>query len=467
MPFDLNTSRHRTGPEATGSTDRPGLPWNVSWNVAGNVVNAVCQWGVIALMAKLGNPAMIGQYALGLAISLPVVMLTNMQLSTVEAVDLRSEFSDAEYLQVRLISASLTFCVIVGIASVAGYTRETALMIVAVGAGKCLDAVSDIFYGLFQRNERMDVTSRSLMAKGTLGLVAVAGSVALAGSALLGIVAWTCAKGMVLLLYDAPKGRRISVGLKALPRSLSKSGNRWSGLRWTKVRTIALVVVAFPLGLTMMLNSLEANIPRYFIDGHCGETSLGIFSSIAYFLQAGEVVARAMGEASMPRLTTYWLAGDFHGFRWLLGKLVAVGLAMGAAGVLVALLKGPELVARLYKPEYAENASLITWVMIAGVAIYPASFLSFGLFATRSFTILPWVFSVVALISLAGSALLIPRYGLVGAAWVLGVVGIGRCAAAVLILSLKRWGNGSARDRVTLSTALTGLGVVEKEGQCH
>ena len=336
-----------------------------------------------------------------------------------------------------------------------------------LGAGKCLDAVSEIFYGLFQRNERMDITSRSLMAKGTLGLVAVAASISLAGSALLGVLAWTCAKGLVLLFYDAPKGRRISVGLAAYPRSLPTVERLWSRLRWTKVRTIGLVVIAFPLGLTMMLNSLETNIPRYFIDGHCGETSLGIFSSIAYFLQAGEVVARAMGEASMPRLTTYWLAGDFGSFRWLLGKLVGVGLAMGASGVLVALLIGPELVGRLYKPEYAENASLITWVMIAGVAIYPASFLSFGLFATRSFTILPWVFSVVALISLVGSAMLIPRYGLVGAAWVLGVVGVGRCAAAVLILSLKRWGNGSARDGVTLSTALAGLGPVEEEGQCR
>ena len=467
MPSDPMTSTRRAGPERTGAVERPGLPWNVSWNVAGNVVNAACQWGVIALMAKLGNPAMIGQYALGLAISLPVVMLTNMQLSTVEAVDLRSEFSDSEYLRVRLISACLAFTVIVAIASAAGYTRDTAFMILAVGAGKCLDAVSEIFYGLFQRNERMDVTSRSLMVKGTLGLVAVAGSIAFAGSALLGVVVWTCAKGLVLLFYDAPKGRRISVGLASASSSLPTVERLWSGLRWTKVRTIGLVVVAFPLGLTMMLNSLEANIPRYFIDGHCGESCLGIFSSIAYFLQAGEVVARAMGEASMPRLTTYWLAGDFDGFRWLLGKLVAVGLAMGASGVLVALLIGPELVARLYKPEYAENASLITWVMIAGVAIYPASFLSFGLFATRSFTILPWVFSVVALISLVGSAMLIPRYGVVGAAWVLGLVGAGRCAAAVLILSLTRWGNGRTRDRVAISTALAGLGPVEEEGQCH
>lgn len=444
-----------------------GLHRNVSWNVMGNVVNAACQWGVIALVAKLGSPVMVGQYALGLAVSLPVIMLTNLQLSTLEAVDLRREFADDEYLRLRLISASLAFCIIVGIVWAVGYSRDTALMIAAVSAGKCLDAISEIFYGLFQRNERMDITSRSLMVKGTLGLVAMAVSVIVAGSALIGVLIWAGVRAVVLLLYDAPKGRQMSVQWKAPSEPLPTGAGLVHGVHPTRGRRMALVLLALPLGLTMMLNSLEANIPRYFVDGHYGEAKLGIFSSIAYFLQAGEVVARAAGEASVPRLTTYWLGGDYSSFKWLLGKLTAAGFGMGLAGLLVGLLIGPEVVAFLYRPEYAENASLITWVMVAGLAIYPASFLSFGLFATRSFSCLPWVFSVVAVISFAGSAALIPHYGLVGAAWALGVVGVARCGAAVMILGFKLRSVGSYHETPTLSESLRMIGPVEKESRCR
>src|SRR6266568_5527229 len=43
------------------------LRTNFAWTLAGNAVYAVCQWGMLVSIAKLGSPAMVGQFALGLA----------------------------------------------------------------------------------------------------------------------------------------------------------------------------------------------------------------------------------------------------------------------------------------------------------------------------------------------------------------------------------------------------------------
>src|SRR5260370_16926899 len=51
-----------------------------TWALAGNAVYSGGQWAMLALLAKLTRPEIVGQYALGLAIALPVIMLTTSQL---------------------------------------------------------------------------------------------------------------------------------------------------------------------------------------------------------------------------------------------------------------------------------------------------------------------------------------------------------------------------------------------------
>src|SRR3982750_880645 len=51
----------------------------------GNLVYAGCQWGVLVALAKLGNPQVVGVYALALAITSPVMLLSNLQLREVQA----------------------------------------------------------------------------------------------------------------------------------------------------------------------------------------------------------------------------------------------------------------------------------------------------------------------------------------------------------------------------------------------
>jgi len=36
------------------------------------VIYSGCQWGTLVLLAKLGNPTMVGQYSLALAIATPI-----------------------------------------------------------------------------------------------------------------------------------------------------------------------------------------------------------------------------------------------------------------------------------------------------------------------------------------------------------------------------------------------------------
>src|SRR5580704_16494759 len=62
---------------------------NFSWTFFGNSIYSACQWGAVVALAKLSSPVIVGQYALGVAIAMPVMSLTSLQLRPVIASDVR------------------------------------------------------------------------------------------------------------------------------------------------------------------------------------------------------------------------------------------------------------------------------------------------------------------------------------------------------------------------------------------
>jgi O-antigen/teichoic acid export membrane protein len=440
----LSTSIHRL-------PSRLSLRANFSWTFAGNVVYAGCQWGMLVVLAKLGPPEMVGQFALGLAITAPVIMFTNLQLRGVQATDARQEYLFGDYLGLRLITTALALLVIAGIVLASGYRWETALVILAVGIAKAFEAISDVFYGLLQQHERMDRIAKSMMIKGPLSLVALSVAVYLAGSVFWGAVGLVVAWALVLVGYDVRSGALI---LKPMPKpsTLTPDENDQEAVlrpRW-KMSTLArLAWLALPLGFVMMLISLNSNIPRYFIERYLGERELGIFAALAYLQMAGTTVVSALGQSASPRLAKYYAAGDGSAFRTLLLKLAGIGVLLGGASVLVALVAGRELLSLLYRPEYAEY-ELFVWLMVAAGIFYVASFLGYGMTAARYFRVQMPLFAVVTATTILAGLWLIPAHGLRGA------------AIALMIAAVVQAGG-------SLAVIVHALGMIEKreEGEYH
>ncbi|MBE0449009.1 MAG: oligosaccharide flippase family protein [Actinobacteria bacterium] len=412
----------------------PGLSLrrNFSWTLAGNVVYAGCQWAMLVILAKLGSPVMVGQFALGLAITAPVVMFSNLQLRVVQATDARYEYLFSDYLGLRIITTVLALIVIMGIALVAGYRWETAIVIVVVGLAKAFESISDVFYGFLQQNERMDRIAKSMMIKGPLSLVALGIGIYLTGSVLWGVVGLAIAWALILIGYDVHSGTFIMQTITQAPRIIK---NRVEGLATLRPRlemgTLRkLALVAMPLGFVMMLISLNTNIPRYFIEHYFGERELGIFAAMAYLMVAGNTVVSALGQSATPRLAKYYTSGNSAAFRVLLLKLFGIGTLLGVVGVLVALLAGREILTLLYRPAYADHTDVFIWLMIAAGLSYISLFSGSGMTAARHFRIQFPLQLFVVIVMVGASMILIPSYGMLGAAWA-------TCIALALRLSLE------------------------------
>jgi O-antigen/teichoic acid export membrane protein len=404
----------------------PSLRRNFAWTLAGNVVYAGCQWGMLVVLAKLGRQEGLGQFSLGLAVTAPVLMLTNLNIRGVQATDARHEYAFGDYLGLRLVATAVALLVITTISFLAGYDPMTQLVILAVGLAKAIESVSDVFYGLLQQHERMARIAVSMMIKGPLALAVLGGLVGLTGNVLWGALGLAATWALVLALYDVPSGAGVLGG--AAP---------WRALRprWAPATLGRLTYLALPLGVVMFLISLNTNIPRYFVENHLGLRELGVFAALWYLTMAGGMVELAIGHAAHARLARLWAVGDRGGFRSLLLRQLGAAGLLGAAAAGIAAVLGRPLLWLLYGPEYADHAALLTWILAGAAVGYVASQLNFGMTAARRFFVQAPLFLAVNAVTLAACAVFIPAFGLYGAAFAMAASSCFQLAAAGLVMA--------------------------------
>ncbi len=107
--------------------------------------------------------------------------------------------------------------------------------------------------------------------------------------------------------------------------------------------------------------------------------------------------------------------------------------------MLISKFAGREILTLLFRPEYADRADLLPWIMAAGTVLFMAQFVGFGMTAAGLYH------SQVYLNLLANAGLvascywLVPGKGLLGAILAMLIAAIVQLVASAAILAFGMW----------------------------
>ncbi len=410
--------------------------------LSGNVLYSACQWGIIVALAKLGTTEQVGEYALGMAVSAPIVLFANFQLRALLASDIRDQFPLSQYLSFRFVSLLAAIVVVAGVAIFSESMSPRAGIIVLVGLAQALEFVGDTYYGYMQRRERLDRLSRSLMMKGPLSLALLCAAMYFTHSVFWAVAGLILGRCLILLLWDS----RLDFATPGIGRPVC--------LEWNSAAMLRLLRTAAPLGIISMLVSLNSSVPRYFVEGHLGSAELGIFSAIMSLLTTGSLVVSAFGQSIFLPVAQACAALDRWKFRSYVGYAMGMGAALGGAAIVGGALFGKSVLAHVFRPEYGEHAGVLIPLTIAGTMNFIGSGLGFVVTAARSLRPQIPVLAAAVCASAVTSALAIPRHGLFGAADASMAAALVQLAGMGAILlrvdrQLRRKSDGAAlKDRV-------------------
>lgn len=405
------------------------LRTDFSWMLVGNATYACCQWATLMLTAKLIRPELVGQYALGLAIVYPVIALANFQLRAVVSSDIYRQIRFGHYLALRLLTTALALTIVFAITRILGYGWELTAVVLMVGVVYAIEAISDIYYARLQLSNRMVWISKSLIARALLSILGLTVGILISRNLLWGIAGIVLARATVLFCYDI-RGRTHGLDGKFSGPSQAETLKPQFDLRVQR----ELLWFAFPLGILTLLVNLNSSIPSYFIKHALGERDLGIFSTIGFMASIGSMAATSLGQSAFTRLARTYVTENIGAFWSLLGILLALGATIGVCGFIVSKVAGREMLAIFFRPEYAERADLLPWIMVAAGVGYMAQFLGYGMTAARYYNSQILLLILVNLSTSVASYRLVARQGLHGAIFAILIAAIVQLSGSAIIL---------------------------------
>ena len=418
---------------------KPSLRRNFSWVFIGQLIFTATNWLTTVLLAKMGGSVTVGQYSTAVAIVIPIMSMTQLMLRSVLTTDSKSDFRLGDYLTLRIIS-TITAILAIGCLLLTGsYTPIVAMCIIWYALTPTFDGIADIYQAYLQKHEQMTRNGVSQAARGLLNIVLLGAVYAATHDLPIAILASGISSLVILIGFDLPNSVRLAKSLEAhgeLPAGLD-----WRSMvkpRWHPEVMKQLFILALPLGISVGLTTLNMFISRLFAVKYLSASDVGIFSGITNLMNLGSQGLMTISTTIMPRLASYREAKDLESFMSLIKKFGVISIGFGVFALAVSAAFGEKILAACFRHEFAQHNDVFVLTMVAGLLFYISLPFGTGLTALRIFNSQLWSSGMVTVFAIASGFVLVPMYGLRGAAYVTIIAMTVRCIVLAILFARNR-----------------------------
>lgn len=408
---------------------------NSIWAIVALVAYALAQWVVLVIIARLGALEALGQYALALALTAPVMISANMRLRFLLATDVRGRFPFHSYFATRLWSSILALVACVMIAYFSGLSSSMVTLVMIVAVLKGVEAVQDILLGRAQQVGRMDKVAWSSVISGLTMICVFGVFYAVYLSLWTACLAMVGARLLILLTIDRAQVRSLGLSMEDQQKACVDRTSRADQRRRTNEDVREILALAWPLGVAACLDSLNVNIPRYFLAGFRGNSELGEFAAVAYVAFAGFVLVNGIAQAWVTHLARIRHDGTSEQFVRASLQLLLVAAGVGIGGIGVAWLFGDWLLTVVYGPRFKGLGGLFVLIMVAGAFSYLVLAAVHMMTALGKLHSQVFLYAANCLVVIIGCAALVPGMGAHGAAISLVMANAVQLGLALFVLS--------------------------------
>ena len=368
--------------------------------LSGNILFAFSQWLILIFISHFSDNEAVGAYTYALALVTPVFMLTNLQLRPIVVAEfnLNSNFNYKSYFALRFYSIFLAILASFLLSFLS--TSNVWKVVLLLGCIKALESISDIIYAYYNAQGETKLISLSLAIK-SLSLILIFGSLLYFYNLLnIGLIGIILIYVLTLLLVDF---RNIGLNKKYFYLNIVDFKN--------------IIILALPLGISVMLVALQSNIPRFFLEKFFNLDTVGVFSVFYYFIIVGGIVINSICQFISPKFSILFKENKMHELNKLTIQAWGMAAFLGVSGLIVSITLGDFFVNILYGSHYLFWIDILNIIMFAGLFTYLSVVNGYLMTSLGLIKIQLPLFLFLTIFTLVLCWTLIPAYGLLGAAW--------------------------------------------------
>ena len=384
------------------SKDKKEFSKNFIWNALGTGLNSCNSLFFLIIVTRINGTEQAGMFSIGIAIGLILYTIALYSGRVCHVTNTNSKITDKDYVLNRCITCVLMMFLAVGIVLLRGYSVLKAEIVLLICLFKCLEAFSDIFYGIMQKQDYLYKAGQSLFFKAVVGIFAFGLINYLTYDLVLALIVLNIVNIIILLFYDIKFVEMI------------KDGNLVK-----EVSTKENIFDIFKKEFFVFANSFAGiyilNASKYAIDIYESENIQAIFG---YIMMPATVMILFAQFILLPFLNKFKKLYEENKIRELdkLGiKIKMVVFLFGICAVLIAFLIGPEFLSFIYGVDLI-SYRLYLMIIISTYILYSISYINLVILTTMRKTFVQFVVYLISmLVAFVASNFFVKNYGIFGA----------------------------------------------------
>lgn len=374
--------------------------------MAGSLSTAALSVLLLLVVSRFLGNAEADQFSMAYAIGHLVVIIGLFQVRNYQATDIENKYSFRTYVRLRLLTSLMMLVSTGSFIWFNGYRGEKAFVILLVCLLRLTDALSDVFQGFFQQEERLDLAGKSLFYRNSLVFLSFTSLIVLLGNLILALLASWLISLVCLVYLDICTVK----GFSLVPKGTDT---------WTGVKELALET--FPLFLTGFLLTFLYNQPKYsldyFIQLSSGRIGLQKDFNIMFMPVFVMNLMMLFLRPQVTQLAILRQEGDLVAFRQLNQRILKILLGLSLVVLVASYFLGLPILSIVFATDLTSYQSSFMILMIGGVMSSFATLLDNILTVLRHQKALLIPYGTSFIFAYVLSDKLVLAYGLLGAAY--------------------------------------------------
>ena len=180
---------------------------NVVWNTIGAFTTSITSLFYTIILTRFSNLTETGIYSFAFAMACVTVTLASFGGRTYQVTDVKDEISPFSYIISRYITVFTTLILVLCYLFTKDYSIYKFVIIVLVCVFKYLEELSDVYYGILQKENKLYYVGQFQFSKAIINVLLFFLIIKLSGNLLLAIISITLVNLIFLIFFDRHKAK--------------------------------------------------------------------------------------------------------------------------------------------------------------------------------------------------------------------------------------------------------------------
>lgn len=333
------------------------------WNLIGNLAFSGSSVLFTLIVTRLTSPIEADSFSLAYGIAAILVVVGMFQVRSYQATDVSFRHSFTSYFLARCISLTLMVLVFfpyLSISKIDLNEREKVAIIALYVLFRMCEAISDLFQGLFQQHERLDIAGKSMTIRYTFSTIFLFILLYTTKSLVSSLTLLVVLNFLFVMGYDFVKARSFE--------RIDFSSIEFKSLL---VDACSILNNCIPLFISGFLLAYIFNEPRIAIDmeirlGHLIEGTQRDYNILfmpVFFMSLFILILRPL----TTQLAIFWKDKEYKRFDGIIVKLLVIILGLGFVLTLVAYFIGTPILSVVFGLDLNRYKETLAILVFSGI----------------------------------------------------------------------------------------------------